>query len=84
MSQPHDQLIREKILAGTLPKQNCHMTWYGPGTGGVCVACEQPIAPHEVEVGVRLARRWNDPAASRLLRRLGEGVADLRAVEGAG
>jgi hypothetical protein len=27
--------IREKILAGTLPKQNCHVTWYGHGTGGI-------------------------------------------------
>ena len=26
------------------------MTWYGPGTGGVCVACEEPIAADDVEV----------------------------------
>jgi hypothetical protein len=23
--------IREKILGGDLPKENCRMTWYGPG-----------------------------------------------------
>jgi hypothetical protein len=43
-------LIRDKLINGTLPKQDCRMTWYGPGTGGVCVACERPIAPGEVEV----------------------------------
>lgn len=42
--------IREKILAGVLPKQNCHMTWYGPGRGGTCVACDRPIAPGDLEV----------------------------------
>jgi hypothetical protein len=26
------------------------MTWYGPGTGGTCVACEQPITAADVEV----------------------------------
>jgi hypothetical protein len=36
MGQSDDLLhgIREKILAGDLPKQNCRMTWYGGGTGG--------------------------------------------------
>src|SRR5688572_6142052 len=50
---PADDLrngIREKILAGVLPKLHCRMTWYGPGTGGICVACERPIAASDVEV----------------------------------
>jgi hypothetical protein len=42
--------IREKILTGVLPKEHCPMTWYGPGTGGICVACEQPITADDVEV----------------------------------
>jgi len=42
-----------------LPKQNWRMTWYGPGTGGICVACEQPIADDDVEVECDL------PAAER-------------------
>jgi hypothetical protein len=50
------QAIRQRILAGNLPKENCHMTWYGPGTGGVCIACEQPIATDEVEVDCDLPR----------------------------
>ena len=71
MSQSDDLLqgmIRRKILAGDLPKQHCRMTWYGPGTGGICVACEQPIAPDDVEVEcdlpqggtIRLHRRCYD------------------------
>lgn len=60
--------IRQMILAGNLPKENCRMTWYGPGTGGVCVACEQPIAAEELEVEcdlpsggtIRLHRRCYD------------------------
>jgi hypothetical protein len=26
------------------------MTWFGPGRGGPCAACEQPIVAHDVEV----------------------------------
>lgn len=52
MSRTDDlrQTIRQKILAGDLPKANCHMTWYGPGTGGDCLACQQAIEANEVEV----------------------------------
>jgi len=71
MSQPEDDLrsaIREKILVGDLPKVYCRMTWYGPGTGGVCVACDQRIAPADTEVEcdlpnggtIRLHRRCYD------------------------
>ncbi|MGH2392752.1 MAG: hypothetical protein ACRDGH_04525 [Candidatus Limnocylindria bacterium] len=42
--------IRQRILSGELPKEHCRMTWYGPGTGGICVACDQPIAADDVEV----------------------------------
>ena len=44
------QAIREGIMHGALPREHCRMTWYGPGTGGTCVACEQPITPDDVEV----------------------------------
>jgi hypothetical protein len=42
--------IREGILHGVLPREHCRMTWYGPGTGGTCVACEQSITAEDVEV----------------------------------
>lgn len=71
MNQSDDLLlagIRQKILTGTLPKENCRMTWYGPGTGGVCVACDLPIAADDSEVEcdvpnggtIRLHRRCYD------------------------
>ena len=84
MSQSDDLLhgIRQKILDGTLPKQNCRMTWYGPGTGGICVACERPIVTDDVEVecdlpnGVRSASiggattsGWPSGLAARRSRR---------------
>ena len=53
MSQAEDDLrsgIRAKVLAGDLPKVYCRMTWYGPGTRGVCVACDLRIRPDDVEV----------------------------------
>ena len=53
MSRADDHLrqaIRQMILAGTLPKQHCRMTWYGPGTGAICVACERPIPSDDLEV----------------------------------
>src|ERR1700741_2292939 len=70
VSVPNDlrSLIRQRILAGDLPKENCRMTWYGPGTGGICAACGQPIAASESEVEcdlpnggtIRLHRRCYD------------------------
>ena len=49
------QVIREKILAGSLPKEHCRMTWYGPGKGAICVACKLPITAEDVEVECDLA-----------------------------
>jgi hypothetical protein len=43
-------VIRQKILAGELPREHCRMTWYGPGKGAICVACRLPITPQDVEV----------------------------------
>ena len=52
MTHPEGPLerIRQKIINGELPAEHCRMTWYGPGTGQICMACEQRIAANEVEV----------------------------------
>jgi hypothetical protein len=53
MSESADALvnqIRQSILAGQLPKEHCHATWYGKGTGLLCDGCDRPITPDEVEV----------------------------------
>jgi hypothetical protein len=42
--------IRDKLSAGVLPKVQCRMTWYGPGRGVRCVACDETIRPDQVEV----------------------------------
>ena len=41
--------IREKLARGTLPREKCLVTWFGPGTGQRCVACERLISRHEIE-----------------------------------
>ena len=45
--------IREKLARGALPREQCQVTWFGPGAGHRCVACERtisgagtPRAPH--------------------------------------
>lgn len=43
-------IIRAKILRGDLPKEHCRMTWYAPGTGALCAACERSIMAAEIEV----------------------------------
>jgi hypothetical protein len=42
--------IRDKLSAGVLPKTQCRMTWYGPGRGVRCMACEETIRPDQTEV----------------------------------
>ncbi|HKZ08278.1 MAG TPA: hypothetical protein VJU81_22620 [Methylomirabilota bacterium] len=52
MTRPEElrEQIRGKILAGALPKEYCRMTWFGPGRGGTCAACNQLIGPDDIEV----------------------------------
>jgi hypothetical protein len=48
----HDELrmtIREKLARGVLPREKCQVTWFGPGAGEACVACERAISRHEIE-----------------------------------
>jgi hypothetical protein len=49
MTSPSDK-IREKIMAGVLPSHACEVTWYGPGSGQPCHACELPVLSSEIEV----------------------------------
>ena len=68
MSDPDELLpgIRQKILDGTLPKQNCRMTWYGPGTGGMRAGHRGPRCGGRVR-----PPEWGyDPSPSTALRHL--------------
>jgi hypothetical protein len=41
--------ITERMAAGTLPCEDCVVTWYGQGRGRPCAACDQPIRPIDIE-----------------------------------
>ena len=41
--------IREKLTGGLLPKEKCQVTWFGPGAGHRCVACDRTISRQEIE-----------------------------------
>ena len=42
-------MIRTKLMHGALPYTKCQITWFGPGSGQLCIACDTPIARTEVE-----------------------------------
>jgi hypothetical protein len=42
-------VIVEKLAAGALPRQKCRVTWFGPGTGNACAACNRPVSRDEIE-----------------------------------
>ena len=42
-------MIRGKLDRGELPREKCLITWFGPGSGQPCVACERVISPPETE-----------------------------------
>jgi hypothetical protein len=43
-------MIRNRMTAGTLPRDECTGTWYGFGNGRSCSGCDRPIAASDVEV----------------------------------
>ena len=42
-------MIRQKLARGNLPRHKCLVTWFGPGTGHRCVACDRVIGRQEIE-----------------------------------
>ena len=49
MSEELRTTIREKLAVGLLPREKCSVTWFGPGTGQRCVACERAITRQDIE-----------------------------------
>jgi hypothetical protein len=41
--------ILDRLVTGALPRQKCRMTWFGPGTGKYCVACDRRITAPDIE-----------------------------------
>jgi hypothetical protein len=42
--------IEAGMSAGTVPCQDCLVTWFGEGRGHRCVVCEEPITSPDTEV----------------------------------
>jgi hypothetical protein len=47
-----ERKIREKLAAGTLPREGAGVTFVGLGAGRLCDACEAPILPADMEYEV--------------------------------
>ena len=41
--------IRQKLARGALPREKCQVTWFGPGAGHRCLACERAISGQDIE-----------------------------------
>jgi hypothetical protein len=41
--------IRSKLTDGTLPREKCQITWFGPGTGKPCDACGRFVTAADIE-----------------------------------
>jgi len=50
--------IREKLAAGTLPRDAPPMTATGPGNGHLCDGCDTPIAPDQIQYEFEADRRF--------------------------
>jgi hypothetical protein len=46
--------IRERMRAGTLPSQDCLVTWFGHGRGRPCAVCDEAIASTDREIACDL------------------------------
>jgi hypothetical protein len=42
--------IRQRMVAGTLPCEDCIVTWYGAGRSRHCAACDQRILGTDTEI----------------------------------
>ena len=42
-------MIQQRIERGSLPREKCLVTWFGPGSGRACDACSRLIGKHEIE-----------------------------------
>jgi hypothetical protein len=52
VSAPQELLsrIQQRMTAGTLPCVDCVVTWYGPGRGRHCAACDHRILGSDPEI----------------------------------
>ena len=46
--------IKALLACGALPGEDCVVTWYGPGRGNRCAACDERILATDIEVACDL------------------------------
>lgn len=49
------QIIREKIIAGTLPGAPAVTVWAGMGNGRACSGCGEPIRAKDTEIELEMS-----------------------------
>lgn len=49
MSKTLVEIVREKLHAGALPREDPLKLWAGVGSGKPCAVCDQPIRPSQTE-----------------------------------
>jgi hypothetical protein len=49
-AEPLRVRIQELMEAGSLPCEDCLVTWYGAGRGRRCAACDQRILSRHTEI----------------------------------
>jgi hypothetical protein len=52
VSEPQELLerIQQRMAVGTLPCEDCVVTWYGSGRGRRCAACDRRILGTDTEI----------------------------------
>lgn len=56
---------RSVIQKGKLPSRTPDRTWGGPGVGALCVICDLPVRPTEMEFEIQFQRNGDNPGLDK-------------------
>jgi hypothetical protein len=56
---------RSVIQNGKLPSRAPDRTWGGPGVGALCVICDLPVRPTEMEFEIQFQRNGENPGLDK-------------------
>jgi hypothetical protein len=59
------EAVRAVVQAGKLPARWPDRTWGGPGVGGPCAVCEQPVRRDELEFEIEFEHKGATPAPDK-------------------
>jgi hypothetical protein len=64
-----EETLRQKARAvmesGKLPRHIPDRTWGGPGVGALCVICDLPVRPAEMEFEIEFQRNGDNPGLDK-------------------